>query len=226
MRLRPDADGADPLGQVRHDLETNLALTGTQATSGQQLITGFLPIQSILTLSSVTNFGAVTPVYAPELSTGVVTSQGVSVIGAVTFSWPEPATSEPASRNLFFLGCSRIPSQPNRFRRRCGGRQGRRPVATQRRAPAAGVQIFQDGTNHSTDEGRGVLEIVHDVAPRGSLAFNTAEGGPQALPEAYKLSPRRVTPMSSLMTFSIPTNRFSTMVCLPKPWIKCPLIRM
>ncbi|HEV8605304.1 MAG TPA: S8 family serine peptidase [Tepidisphaeraceae bacterium] len=40
----------------------------------------------------------------------------------------------------------------------------------------AGVQILQDSPG-GTDEGRGMAQIVHDVAPGASIAFATANGG-------------------------------------------------
>ena len=42
------------------------------------------------------------------------------------------------------------------------------------------VQVLQDGLSGGTDEGRGMAEIVHDVAPGAELAFNTANGGQAA----------------------------------------------
>jgi hypothetical protein len=45
--------------------------------------------------------------------------------------------------------------------------------------PAGGVTVIQDdpGCGSGTDEGRAMLQIVHDVAPGSPLAFATAEGG-------------------------------------------------
>ncbi|HZW35120.1 MAG TPA: S8 family serine peptidase, partial [Isosphaeraceae bacterium] len=43
--------------------------------------------------------------------------------------------------------------------------------------PNTPVNVIQDGAAGGTDEGRAMLENVHDVAPGASLAFATAEGG-------------------------------------------------
>jgi hypothetical protein len=42
------------------------------------------------------------------------------------------------------------------------------------------VAVLQDGPSGSDDEGRAMLENIHDVAPGASLAFATANGGPLA----------------------------------------------
>src|SRR5207302_10208915 len=46
--------------------------------------------------------------------------------------------------------------------------------------PPQGVLVLKDGAKSgATDEGRAMLEIVHDVAPGAGLAFYSAEGSPQ-----------------------------------------------
>jgi hypothetical protein len=43
-----------------------------------------------------------------------------------------------------------------------------------------GVQVLADLSSGGTDEGRAMLQIVHDIAPNASLAFYTADQGEQA----------------------------------------------
>jgi len=44
----------------------------------------------------------------------------------------------------------------------------------------AGVMVLADITSGCTDEGRAMLQIIHDVAPGAALAFNTADTGEAA----------------------------------------------
>ncbi len=39
------------------------------------------------------------------------------------------------------------------------------------------VQVLSDRAAQGTDEGRAMLEIVHDIAPGAELAFHTADFG-------------------------------------------------
>ena len=48
------------------------------------------------------------------------------------------------------------------------------------------VQVLQDGPAGSEDEGRAMLEQIHDIAPGASLAFNTASGGEVAFAQGIQ----------------------------------------
>jgi hypothetical protein len=43
--------------------------------------------------------------------------------------------------------------------------------------PTTGVQVLEEGPSGSTDEGRAMLELIHQIAPSASLAFHTAAAG-------------------------------------------------
>jgi len=43
----------------------------------------------------------------------------------------------------------------------------------------SGVQVLKDNVNNATDEGRAMMQTVHDVAPGASLAFHTATASPR-----------------------------------------------
>ena len=50
----------------------------------------------------------------------------------------------------------------------------------------AGVIVLDEGPCPASDEGRGMMEIIHDVAPGASQAFHTAR---PVLPRASSISP-------------------------------------
>ena len=45
--------------------------------------------------------------------------------------------------------------------------------------PASDIQVLEDLSSGGTDEGRAMMQIVHDIAPNADLAFYTAYGGEQ-----------------------------------------------
>lgn len=61
-----------------------------------------------------------------------------------------------------------------------GVKQGELPGAGNPFGFTKPVQVLQDGLPRDSDEGRGMAEIVHDVAPGAELAFCTANGGQAA----------------------------------------------
>jgi hypothetical protein len=142
------------LSQMQQNLQNLVGMTVTTVTPGQNLITGYLPIVNIHYVTGVPGFAALTPVYAP-LHFG--TTSGDSVIKADVFRSTTGLNG--AGVTVGDLSDSINQGLP----------------------PDAGVNVLKDGTATDTNEGRAMLDVVHQVAPGASLAFNTSDGGPQAM---------------------------------------------
>jgi len=138
----------------------SLGLTGIINNGLNQLtISGYFPINKLSqlnTLSSQINF--VRPVYAPLVEKGATTTLG------------DISQRSDFVRNGYGLTGNGIKigvlsdSYNNKGGAALDVSQGDLPV----------VQILEDYPRGRTDEGRAMLQIVHDVAPGASLAFKTA----------------------------------------------------
>jgi hypothetical protein len=170
---RVEIDVRSTLGKYLGALQSELQAQGMlvmRVTPAQNLITGYLPIGAIGTLTSLPHYDAALPVLAPMRSVGAVTSQGVAVINANNF-----VTQTGVDGTGVKIGA--ISDSVNQFD---GG------IASSQRTgdlPPT-VQVLQDGPPGSTDEGRAMLEIIHDVAPGAALAFDTAGNTPQDMANA------------------------------------------
>jgi len=138
----------------------SLGLTGIINNGLNQLtISGYFPINKLSqlnTLSSQINF--VRPVYSPLVEKGATTTLG------------DISQRSDFVRNGYGLTGSGIKigvlsdSYNNKGGAALDISQGDLPV----------VQVLEDYPRGRTDEGRAMLQIVHDVAPGASLAFKTA----------------------------------------------------
>jgi hypothetical protein len=164
------------MDQAASDLQNSLGMTISQVFPDQNTIEGYLPIASLLQVTSVTDFGAITPVYAAILNVGAVTTQGDGTVKADSY---RGATGMDGTG----ITVGAISDSVNQVDNTADGNPDKGIAESQRTGdlPASGVNVLQDGSSGSTDEGRGILEIVHDVAPGASLAFTTAIQGPQAM---------------------------------------------
>src|SRR5262249_5098479 len=143
-----------------------LGMQVTMSAPAQNMVIGYLPISNIMSLPDLDNFSAATPAYAPLLRTGSALAQSDAVIGGPGFRAAPGATGHGGQVGVLSGSVSKFGS----------GLAG--SVASGDLPP--NVQVLQDGAAGNADEGRAMLEIVHDIAPGASLAFHTANGGPQA----------------------------------------------
>jgi hypothetical protein len=127
-------------------------------------ITGYLPIGKLSVVSSLPGYRSIVPVYRPMAKTGKVESEGDPVILGPTFRGDTGLTGKGVTVGV-------LSDSVNQF----GGKVAS-SVKTGDLPPF--IQILKDGPTGSTDEGRAMLEIVHDVAPGANLAFYSGDFGP------------------------------------------------
>src|SRR5262249_3415842 len=148
-------------------LRAPLAAFGFQETGAlpqHHLLEGYIPIDQIRSLDSLWAQGlmGVSPVWRPHKCVGTVTSQADDVLNAVRVRAALPTGFDGTgvkigvlSDSYNFLGGAND-----------GVDSGDLP---------AGVQVLQD--DQGNDEGRGMMELIHDLAPGSPLMFATANAG-------------------------------------------------
>jgi hypothetical protein len=152
------------MGSLQSGLQS-LGMTVLATQPDQNMIIGWLPISQIMNMGKLAHFSTATAALKPEKWTGSVDTEGDSVIGADTFR---------ASTGIDGTGVTVgvLSDSVNEF---AGGLAD---------SVASGdlpnnVKVLEDELDGlGADEGRAMLEIVHDIAPGASLAFHSAFNGP------------------------------------------------
>ena len=133
------------------------------------VITGFFPINNLSQLNGNTRIEYVRPLYPPISNTGLVTSQG------------DITMRSNAVRSRFELDGSgvKIGVISDSYDAKQGAQtdvnEGDLPGTTTTGTPNDNpepVQVIEDLAQRGNDEGRAMLQIVHDVAPKAKLAFS------------------------------------------------------
>jgi hypothetical protein len=109
-------------------------------------------------------------VLKPITSVGAVAGEGTNVIES-----DRVAASTPGFDGTGILVGALSDSFNNTATPTVGSLHGTAADVSTGDLPAAGVQVIQDRSSGGFDEGRAMLQIVHDVAPGASLAFATAD---------------------------------------------------
>jgi hypothetical protein len=174
--VRVRFDTLADMGAAQARLQS-LGMTVTEVSKTQLLTVGYLPLAAVLMLPEMVNgFAGATPVYAAIQNVGAVTTQGDGATNADQYR---------ALAGVDGTGVTvgAISDSVNQVDSHVDANPDKGVAESQRTGdlPASGVNILQDGPATATDEGRGMLEIVHDIAPGASLAFTTSVDGPQAM---------------------------------------------
>lgn len=160
-RVVIDAVASGDVDALRADLE---ALGMQKARTFGRWVSGQLPIPAIKALATLDSLKFARPAYA-KTNVGLVTSQG------------DAAMRADDARTTFGVDGSGIKVGAMSDSFDCQG--GAAADIASGDLPAGGVVVLQDETRCSSgsDEGRALLQVIHDVAPGASLAFHTAFDG-------------------------------------------------
>lgn len=131
-----------------------------QGTAYGALVSGLFPVDKLSTLESVPSLQLIRPVYKPALNVGRTTTQG------------DRALRADAARSKYGLSGRgvKVGILSDSYNNLGGAAAG---VASND-LPRGGVEVLKDLPSNGIDEGRGMAEIVHDVAPGAAIAFHTA----------------------------------------------------
>lgn len=128
---------------------------------------GFLPITSVQTVAALQQPGirSMAPIYRPVLNVGRVTSQADNILQA-----DRVRTSVPTGYDGTGIRVGVLSDSYNGLGTAAAGiANGDLP---------SDIQVLQDYLgSDASDEGRGMLELIHDLAPGSPLAFATAYNG-------------------------------------------------
>ena len=153
------------LGGLTDLLTAKYGFSTVAAYPSQVMVQGWLPVNQILNLPNAANFGSVDPVYKAIVRSD---PEGDALIKGPQFRASQGVTGAGEKVGI-------ISDSVNEF---AGG------LADSVAAGALpnNVQVIQDlPGGGGTDEGRAMLEIVHEIAPGSALAFDTGAVSPQEM---------------------------------------------
>jgi hypothetical protein len=151
---------------------TSLGMNVISVLPQYNQVEGYIPWSALPAASNLAGKGlmGIVGVPKPMLSVGSVTSEGVNVMEADRVQASTPGFDGTGVKvGVLSDSYNNVP-QPV-----VGANKGAAADIATGDLPAAGVQVIQDLGSGGTDEGRAMLQVVHDVAPGASLAFATAE---------------------------------------------------
>jgi Ca2+-binding RTX toxin-like protein len=134
-------------------------------------VSGLFPLAQISDIAKLATLDFARPAYRPELNVGSVDSQGDAAMrsNVVRQSFGFDGTGE------------KIGVMSDSYNRLNGANtdiaSGDLPGVGNPLGNTTPVQVLQELGSGGSDEGRAMMQLIHDVAPKASLAFHTAFGG-------------------------------------------------
>ncbi len=144
-------------------LKANYGFEVIAASPENYFVEGFVPTDSIPRLTSLSKRGlmGVLPIIEPSVNVGNTTSQA-------SFVHESDRVNDTVSTGYDGTGVT-IGIMSDSYDD-LGGAAG---DVLSEDLPAAGVNVLQDYNDNGSDEGRGMAQLVHDLAPGADLAFSS-----------------------------------------------------
>jgi hypothetical protein len=159
------------LNAVRSQAEAAGLQTVTQSTD-EQALEGFVAVQNVDRLAKSAGVASVSQALKPYTNVGAATSQGVVTerVDQVPRNIDGRGITVGALSDSFDTATETTDNKPLTIHAADDIRTGD--------LPPEGVTVIQDDpTGVGADEGRAMLQIVHDIAPKAKECFATAETG-------------------------------------------------
>jgi subtilisin family serine protease len=163
-----DAVAQQDARALQKDLE---ALGAIKAVTFGRMVSAQIPVEQITNLYSLASMRFVRPAYKPRTKAGFVESQG------------DKAQRSDLARRQFKVNGKGVKvgvlsdSYNNLTGERLSILTGDLPGPENPGGFTEPVEIVSELPGGGTDEGRAIMEIIHDVAPGAGLAFHTAANG-------------------------------------------------
>ena len=130
-----------------------------QGTAYGAVVSGLFPVAQLSTLEALPSLRLMRPAYKPAQNAGSVTSQGDHALRADAARTKFGLTGQGVKVGILSDSYNNL--------------KGAAADVASGDLPA-NVQVLEDLPSGGLDEGRGMAEIIHDVAPKADLAFHTA----------------------------------------------------
>src|SRR6476469_8146819 len=164
------ADGS-ALSTVRQRSEAS-GLKVLDQSAEHKILEGYVAVSDVKALAATPGVASVSQALKPFTKVGAATSQGVQAqrVDRVRGGIDGRGITVGALSDSFDTATETIAGDPLTIHAAQDIKSGD--------LPREGVTVLQDDPSPgSTDEGRAMLQIVHDVAPRAKECFATADGG-------------------------------------------------
>ncbi|HEV7809803.1 MAG TPA: hypothetical protein VGO64_04320, partial [Candidatus Limnocylindrales bacterium] len=165
------ASDGSALATVRQRSEAT-GLKVVEQSAEHKILEGYVAVSNVKALAATRGVASVSQALKPFTRVGAATSQGVHAerVDRVPAGIDGRGITVGALSDSFDTATETIAGDPLKIHAADDIRTGD--------LPREGVTVIQDDPSPgTTDEGRAMLQIVHDVAPRAKECFATADGG-------------------------------------------------